>query len=304
MKSREVSSLVSVIIPTRNRPQTLARALASLQRQTHKALEVIVVDDASAETLHDVIAPFKKDLTIVYVRHDTNQGAARTRNAGLRLARGEYIALLDDDDEFFETKVERQVAAAQDCGAPCFVFCNGIGQNSTPAYDPERPSGRVTWNENVFPIRCGLPPPSSWLFHREGLRRAGYFDEAMDRWEDLEFCVRLMRELPVYVVNESLLQWHYSPNSVTGMSVKEIGSRIHFLDKHRQWMCRDRDYFYQFHWRLAKDLKEMGQVRDAARFFWRAFFINPRKMEALGLVFLSFVLPGKVSKPFGRRARR
>src|SRR4051812_32537771 len=89
---------LSVVVPTRNRHTTLRRTLASLAAQTRSDFEAIVVDDASSEPvdLAGAIAP--EQLTLI--RNPTNLGAARSRNAGIAAARGQWIAFLDDDDEW------------------------------------------------------------------------------------------------------------------------------------------------------------------------------------------------------------
>ncbi len=275
--------LVSVVIPTRNRLDALPRALESLKSQTYKFLEVIIVDDASTDDPAGIIASYDQYLKIIYIRNETKQGAARTRNLGLKRAGGKYISLLDDDDEFFATKIEKQVAAAELIGKPAFIVCNGYGQDDSPAYDPSKPTGYIQWGKGRFPICCGLPTPSSWFFHRNILHSAGFFDEHMARWEDVEYCLRLMMAGPVYVVNEFLVKWHRSLNSVTGMSAIEIEARKYFLKKHFGLMKRDRHYLYQFYWRLGKDLKQVGNLPEAADFFWRALCVRPHRLESLGL---------------------
>src|SRR5262245_21923057 len=98
--------LVSVIVPTRDRPTLLARALASIDAQTFCAGEIIVVDDGSQNPPHEVIAGFPSVRLIVLPRRG---GAAAARNVGIRASRGEFVAFLDDDDAWLPSKLERQV---------------------------------------------------------------------------------------------------------------------------------------------------------------------------------------------------
>src|SRR4051812_13032545 len=91
-------SLVSVVIPTYNRAYILGRALDSLLAQTYRNLDIIVVDDGSTDGTRDLIAEkYSHDSRIRYVYQD-NQGVSAARNSGLRLMRGDYVALLDSDD--------------------------------------------------------------------------------------------------------------------------------------------------------------------------------------------------------------
>ena len=102
---------VSVIIPFYNRVKWLREAVDSVFAQTYQNFEVILVDDGSSESL-DELAELR-DERIRYVRQQ-NKGPAATRNVGLDLARGRYIAFLDADDTFSPMKLERQVACMEE----------------------------------------------------------------------------------------------------------------------------------------------------------------------------------------------
>src|SRR5690606_27477811 len=92
--------LVSVIIPTYQRPKLLLRALHSVQRQTYQQLEILVVDDGSQDDTASVVRRLP-DRRIRYLRHERNTGLpAAARNTGIRAADGACIAFLDDDDEW------------------------------------------------------------------------------------------------------------------------------------------------------------------------------------------------------------
>lgn len=99
--------LVSVVIPTYNREKIVGAAIDSVLRQTHSPVEVIVVDDGSSDRTREIVEAYGDPVRYVYQR---NSGVATARNTGLRLARGEFIALLDSDDEWFPWKLEAQVA--------------------------------------------------------------------------------------------------------------------------------------------------------------------------------------------------
>ena len=92
---------VSIIIPTYNRANLLPRAIKSVLSQTFKDFELIVINDGSTDNTEEVIKKFqKKDERIKYILHKDNKGEAAARNTGIRIAKGEYIASHDSDDEW------------------------------------------------------------------------------------------------------------------------------------------------------------------------------------------------------------
>jgi glycosyltransferase involved in cell wall biosynthesis len=100
--------LVSITIPTRNRSDLLSESILSALNQTYKNIEVIVLDDASSDDTESIVSLFNVfDKRIRYVRNNRRYGTARNRNILLRLARGNFIGHLDDDDLLDKNAVER-----------------------------------------------------------------------------------------------------------------------------------------------------------------------------------------------------
>lgn len=106
--------MISVIIPTYNRRNTLKRAISSVLRQTYQDIEIIVVDDASTDDTYSyMVSQYGEAENIIYIRNEENVGQSAARNIGVRYARGKYVAFLDSDDEWMETKLEKQINALQ-----------------------------------------------------------------------------------------------------------------------------------------------------------------------------------------------
>src|SRR5215510_16389067 len=104
---------VSVIIPTYNRAEFLRLAITSVLNQTFQDFEIIVVDDASEDHTHEVVSDFS-DKRIKYIRHEANKRVSAARNTGVLSASGDYIAFLDDDDEWLPRTLQMQVALLED----------------------------------------------------------------------------------------------------------------------------------------------------------------------------------------------
>src|SRR3989344_3204500 len=103
------NKIVSVIIPAYNAGHYLGEAIESALAQTYPAVEIIVVDDDSTDNTQEIAHWYSAERNIIYI-HQENKGLSAARNAGIHAAQGEYIALLDSDDIFLPSKIERQVA--------------------------------------------------------------------------------------------------------------------------------------------------------------------------------------------------
>ena len=105
--------MVSVIIPTYNRSRTIERAIRSVLIQTYTDLEVIVVDDCSTDNTADIVHCIKDD-RVKYFRLECNQGACVARNVGIDMAKGDYIAFQDSDDEWMAEKLEKVLSVMEE----------------------------------------------------------------------------------------------------------------------------------------------------------------------------------------------
>ena len=118
-----MNPLISIIVATYRRCNTLYNALLSLAEQSYSPIEIVLVDDNGEygwnEKVQGVVNKFKEeypDIQFQYIANPTNKGSARTRNVGINAASGEYVTFLDDDDIYLPLKVEKQVAFMQDGG--------------------------------------------------------------------------------------------------------------------------------------------------------------------------------------------
>ena len=118
------SVAVSVIMPAYNAARYIETAIRSVLAQTFPNWELIVIDDGSKDTTVEVVEQLaREDSRITLLRNETNMGVAKTRNRGMALAQGRYIALLDSDDIWRSEKLEKQVVLAQETGAD-IVYCS------------------------------------------------------------------------------------------------------------------------------------------------------------------------------------
>jgi glycosyltransferase involved in cell wall biosynthesis len=199
---------VSVIIPTYNRAQFLAGAVQSVLTQSFKDLEIIVVDDGGSDAAEAVVKGFP-DAPIRYLRHARRQGGAAARNTGIQESSGEYVAFLDDDDEWYPEKLARQMhtilASPPEVGGVYtgyFIVDRADGKIHSQMVPTER--GDI--HSQLLARNC-IGSTSSMLLRRSCFDKVGMFDERLQSFQDYDLWIRLARRYQFEFVREPLLKY-------------------------------------------------------------------------------------------------
>jgi glycosyltransferase involved in cell wall biosynthesis len=188
------SVLVSVVIPTYGRPAFLRETLASVWAQSHRPIQVIVVDDSSDSAVAVNAAP-EPDLEVLVVRNACNMGPGAARNTGLAHATGELVLFLDDDDLLVPTRLERAVA---EIGGACAHVM---------ALEDFWPDGRTRLRDTVYSgdmrrtfTRIAPPQVGQVVWRRDQVLQ---FDPTLRASEDKEWFIR-MRDRSVFAWNPAV----------------------------------------------------------------------------------------------------
>ncbi len=121
--TKDKQPLVSVIMPAYNAEEFLEEAIASVQAQTVTDWELLVIDDCSRDATSEIVRTIAgKDPRVKLLQNEKNLGAAGSRNRGLDIFRGQYVALLDSDDYWYPKMLEKMIARAEDTGAD-IIYC-------------------------------------------------------------------------------------------------------------------------------------------------------------------------------------
>ena len=193
---------VSVVIPTYNRINLLERAVNSVIRQTKNAFEIIVVDDGSDDNSSEMVK--QKFGSVILVRQE-NCGVSAARNRGIEISKGDWIALLDSDDEWKPNKLEKQINALSE-DPDCF-FChtnetwirNGVRVNQGKRH---KKYGGYIFDKCLDICRIS---PSSALFKKSILEHVGLFDNELHVCEDYDLWLRITREHTILFIDEPLI---------------------------------------------------------------------------------------------------
>lgn len=218
--------LVSVVIPTRNRPALVVAAVHSVLAQTMGDLEVVVVidgpDPATAAALAAVDDP-----RLRVIANPQSQGAALARNTGVDASAGRWIAFLDDDDEWYPNKLEKQLAIA-DPGEDQLILClsrvvTPIGNYVWPTeiYDSREPIDAYLFERDRAFLGSNFIQTSSYLLRRELFERVR-FRGGSEPHDDWDFLIRLGKEhgCRVLTVPEPLVMFRYEQ---VGPSLSKTG---------------------------------------------------------------------------------
>jgi glycosyltransferase involved in cell wall biosynthesis len=235
-ESREANQgiLVSVIIPVYNRCDLLPRTLNSALGQTHKSLEILVVDDGSEEDVGAVVDAFSDD-RLKYIRSDVNKGISEARNNGIKNSKGRYVAFLDSDDEWFDKKIEMQLSDLRKKGPEY-----GASYCKTEFFDDEE-SAVVRYSEferegnllRDLTMRNPITSLSSVMVERRMLEKVGGFNGKMNCLEDWELWIRLARVTLYAYLGDVMVRYHiHSKGRMSENIPATISSLVTLRDTH------------------------------------------------------------------------
>lgn len=186
---------VSIILATRNRAHLVSKSIQSVIFQTFQDWELIIIDDASEDETPEIIKSWQeKDKRIIYLRNDRQSGISKTSNKGLRRAKGEYVAIIDDDDYWAKKdKLELQVKFLD--SHPDYVGAGGglilIDENGKETLRFLKPE-----TDEVIRKRALFANPIAnvtTIFRKEAAEKIGFYDESFSYAADWEFWLNLGR---------------------------------------------------------------------------------------------------------------
>lgn len=229
------SELISVIIPAYNCAATLPRAVESALAQTYKALEILVIDDASKDDTPAVAARYP---AVTYVRQPKNGGASAARNAGIARAKGAYIAFLDADDEWLPQKLAKQMELMRTSPLrPSLVTCNSVWIGNSEAdkdknyYLSHPPSrGDRVW---IKLLEQNFIPTPTVLIKRSVFDTVKPFDEKLKIAEDLDLWIRIAERHAVDYLDDILVRFHMRAGSLMhSTALESIPITLGVIEKH------------------------------------------------------------------------
>lgn len=229
---------ISVIIPTYNRANLIERSIQSVLEQTYDNLEVIVVDDGSADNTMEVVSAFR-DNRIVYHKLPFNQGVSNARNVGVSVATASLIALQDSDDRWRKDKLQKQMEYWQQHPEFQMIYTAYL-YHAEGGETLKVPSTNVKGNleGDIFAdllLRNTVGAPTM-LMKKECFLKSGGFDTSLKSLEDWEFTVRFAKDYGIGFVEEPLVDAYLSHGGVSSATGAYYESRCKMIAKYRAEM--------------------------------------------------------------------
>lgn len=286
--------LVSVVIPTHDRPDGLRRAVDSVLAQTYDPIEMLVVDDASRVPARDVLegsidpsraGGLRKPVErFEMFRFADNRGGATARNAGIEAADGAYIAFLDDDDRWDPAKLERQVDRLEAAPAGVGVCYTGVVQVGASG---ERTAVTMPTHEGdlteTLLVRNVVGTISSVVIRRDVIETLGGLDERFPSWQDWAYYLHCADAYRFCAVRDPLTIRHNAGDQLSGdYRTKREESAPLFRREFGPMAARygpavEREFDAAVEYHLGLAAIRAGEYGAARRHFLSALRRNPRR---------------------------
>ena len=201
---------ISVVIPTLNRSITLRRALNSVLLQSYQPEEIIVVDNGSTDDTEEMI---KSQFPQVNILRERKLGVSAARNKGIKASKGDWIALLDSDDEWYVPKLERQIdSCLNSSGSFRLIHTNEVWKKNNVLVNQMKKHKKMGGDIFFQCLSLCCISPSSALIKKNVFRDFGYFDENLPACEDYDFWLRFCAKEQVLFANDELTVKHGGHN--------------------------------------------------------------------------------------------
>ena len=292
----ERSPLVSVIIPAYNADQFIAQAIQSVLDQTYRSYEIIVVDDGSTDDTKDILRGFADQIHSCF---QENCGPSAARNAGIKIAQGEYICFLDADDIWVPHKLEVQLAYME-CHADIdFVFSDHQDFNAGDVLPGSFLKDRMIFEDSLIkegPIQNAflmllqenfISTPTV-MVKKACFEETGLFDEDLRSVEDRDLWLRIAAKFTLACLPGILCKRRVHQSNISRQSELTIRSRIQVIEKNwRQFSSlAPPDVWHRqlanFYCQIGYILLQNGQRRMALNAGFKSLHHAFRQMFALG----------------------
>lgn len=273
--------LVTAVITTYKRdPEIVIRAAKSVLHQTYKNIELFIVNDYPegkelSNRLKEAIDDLN-DTRVMYICHGKNEGACAARNTGIRNGTGQYVALLDDDDEWMPEKIETMLCAFEnDTGLVYSAFYLGNPSEGKIVTRGNK-SGDIKRDMLCKNLISGTSMP---MIRRKCFDDCGMFDVNLLSSQDYDMWMRITLKYPVKYIDKPLTIRHFSDECITANTRKRKQGWDYFTNKYIKYYQED-PYLYNYRLNAVVNASFMiGEFKYGWEKYKRAVKIRPLSIQ-------------------------
>ena len=282
---------VSAIITTCNRIEYLKKAIHSVYNQTYQNIEIIVVDDGSTDGTKEYCEKEKK-IKYIYIPKSEHKNGNYARNLGIKNSSGEFIAFLDDDDEWMPTKIEKQMKIIL-TNEDISVVYTGL---KVEVNDGEYYSYNDIYKKKDYAkesLYSMIALSSTILARRNILYYIGLFDENLNYWQDTELMIRICQKYKISYVNEHLVLYRKNlkdkkrlTNNIDGFLEaveyinKKFSKEINQLSPNEKKLRQQMIYLD-----IADRYAKLGMNKESRKYLLRVLKLFPSLKNCIKYVF-------------------
>lgn len=254
---------VSVVIPTYNRTDFVRPAILSVLNQTYQDFEIIVVDDGTTKNTSDLITALHSK-KIKYIRHEYNKGEAETRNTGILNSNGQYIAFLDDDDEWFSEKLKLQVNKIENSPQQIGLIYTGL-------LGCHYRENKLLYQWQYIPLHKGntyytlmkknfIYTPSSVLIRRRCMEQIGLFNPEIAYGLDYDYWIRISEQFDFEYLAEPLVKYRLHENGLSNNNELKVQGAQDLAMKYGKQITAN-NYWRSIYLHLGIELCRKGEMK-------------------------------------------
>jgi glycosyltransferase involved in cell wall biosynthesis len=231
MTSASTLPWVDIVVPVYNGASHLRETLATIENQTYKQMHIYIVDDHSSDETPSILANHRSRFPLQIIRHPENRGLSAARNSGISSGTGDYIAILDADDIWRPSKIEKQVAMFQSSEPSLGIVSSDFQiidehgvMNDDSIFDYCR--DLTPLSRQVLVLGNVVSGGSAALIKRECFNQCGGFDESLSACEDWEMWHRIAAAYSIRIIREPLVLVRRHSQSMQGDTPRMLKNRI------------------------------------------------------------------------------
>ena len=298
---------VSTVITTYKRDRDiLNRAIKSVLNQTYPNIELLILDDNNHDSdYHKMVVNLVKDYQIQgkdirIISPVENQGVQKSRNAGIENAKGEFIAFLDDDDEWSPFKIEKQLNIFNKSNNHnlAMVHCwysYIVSKNDGDISERVRKSELYDQNSKLIKLLRSnhIGSTSFPLLRKDAVIRVGKFDEKLPASQDYDLWLRIAKEFDIAVVKESLGNYYIHSGERISSTLEKKEEAMRYIDeKYKKLFLTDKIAYGNRLFRLGKNLVSQKKSCEGRSLLFKSFKKHPQmsiKIKSLIYIAKSYI---------------